>query len=307
MDKIHAVGIQMATGRQKAQNVEKAIGYLQSLARQQCPIDLVCLPEVFTFAPLPADSLAVRKKVAEKIPSRFTDQLGKMARKLRAYLVSGSFMEERGGDYFNTSLLFDRKGEIVGRYSKTHLFDTPDFKESKFFRPGSSLLTHPADFGTLGILICYDIRFPELTRTLCLKGAEVLAVPAAFPIANYSPGEDHWQILTRAAALHNMVYVLAVNQIGSHGDLKFFGRSVIVDPWGVEIAKAPNAEGIIHAELDLKYAQEMRNQRRVWEHRRPELYGVSSQSTKKKKESPWGIRRSAKKREWTGSRRTAPG
>lgn len=280
MSKIHAVGIQMATGRQKDQNVEKAMGALQSLTRQKSPIDLVCLPEVFTFAPLPADSLAVRKKVAEKIPSRFTDQLGKMARKLGAYLVSGSFMEERGGAYFNTSLLYDRKGEIAGRYSKTHLFDTPDYRESKFFRPGSSLLTHPADFGTLGILICYDIRFPELTRALCLKGAEVLAVPAAFPIADYSPGEDHWQILTRAAALHNMVYVLAVNQIGSHGDLKFFGRSVIVDPWGVEIAKAPNAEGIIHAELDLKYAREMRNQRRVWEHRRPELYDIGSQKRK---------------------------
>ncbi len=272
MNHIHVAGIQMATGRRKEENIQKAIGLLQSIKMRKHPVDLICLPEVFTFIPLPTDPISIRKRIAEKIPSRFTDQLGKMARKLQAYLVSGSFMEERRGEFFNTSLLFDRKGQIVGQYSKTHLFDTPDFKESKFFRPGSSLLIHQTDFGTLGIIICYDIRFPELTRNLCLKGAEVLAVPAAFPIANYSPGEDHWQILTRAAALHNMVYVLAVNQIGSHGDLKFFGRSVIVDPWGVEIAKASNAEGVLYSELDLEYAKAMRKQRRVWDHRRPELY-----------------------------------
>lgn len=272
MEKIHAIGIQMATGRQKAKNIDKAMGLLTGLKKRKHPIDLICLPEMFTFVPLPSDPLLICQKIAEKTPSKFTDKLGRIAKELNSYLISGSFVENRHGEYFNTSLLFDRQGQIVGQYSKTHLFDAPDFQESKFVKPGSALFLHQADFGDLGIIICHDIRFPELTRTLCLKGAKILAVPAAFPIADFSPGEDHWQILTRAAALHNMVYVLAVNQIGSLGEIKFFGRSVIVDPWGVEVAKAPNAEGIIYAELDLEYAEAMREQRRVWEHRRVELY-----------------------------------
>lgn len=272
MKKIRIAGIQIATGRSKEKNVEKAFHFLDILAKTRQDLDLVSLPEMFTFVPLPSDRSSVVQKVAEKIPSKFTDQLGRKAKKLNAYLVSGSFVENRGGEFFNTSLLFDRKGHIVGQYSKTHLFDTPGFQESKFVKPGSSLLIHRADFGCVGLIICYDIRFPEMTRTLCKQGAEILVVPAAFPVADFSPGEDHWQILTRAAALHNMVYVLAVNQIGSHGDMKFFGRSVIVDPWGIEIAKAPHAESIISGEIDCAYAEAMRKDRRVWEHRRPELY-----------------------------------
>jgi predicted amidohydrolase len=275
MSKIRAAGIQMATGRNKEKNIEKAFYFLDSLRKTRQNVDLVSLPEMFTFAPQSTDSASISGKVAEKVPSKFTENLGRKAKKLNSYLVSGSFVENRGGAYFNTSLLFDRRGHIVGRYSKTHLFDAPGFQESKFVRPGSELFLHHADFGCLGLIICYDLRFPELTRTLCLQGAEILVIPAAFPMADFSPGEDHWQILTRAAALHNLVYVLAVNQIGSHGDMKFFGRSVIVDPWGVEIAKASNAEGIICGDIDFEYAQTMRKERKVWEHRRPDLYRLA--------------------------------
>ncbi|MEM2914265.1 MAG: nitrilase-related carbon-nitrogen hydrolase [Candidatus Bathyarchaeia archaeon] len=272
MQKIHAIGIQMTTGRDKAKNVEKAFGLLTNLKKRKHPIDLICFPEMFTFIPLPSDPPSICKQVAEKIPSCFTDELGRIAKKLRSYLISGSFLENRHGEYFNTSLLFNRQGQIIGQYSKIHLFEAPNYQESKFVKPGSELLLHKADFGNLGIIICYDIRFPELTRTICLKGADILAIPAAFPIADFSPGEDHWQILTKATALYNMVYVMAVNQIGSLGEIKFFGRSVIVDPWGVEIAKAPNTESIIYAEMDLEYANAMKKQRKIWEHRRVALY-----------------------------------
>ena len=274
MKRIRVAGIQIASGRNKEKNIEKALHFLDRLSKPRQKLDLVCLPEMFTFSPESTDSPSISRKVAEKVPSKFTDHLGRKVRKLNSYLVAGSFVENRGGEFFNTSLLFDRQGHIVGRYSKTHLFDAPGFQESKFVKPGSELFLHQADFGRLGLIICYDIRFPELTRTLCRQGAEIVAIPAAFPMADFSPGEDHWQILTRAVALHNMVYVLAVNQIGSHGDMKFFGRSVIVDPWGVEIAKASNAESIIYGDIDFEYAQKMREERRVWEHRRPELYQV---------------------------------
>lgn len=272
MKRIRVAGIQMATGRNKEKNIEKALHFLDALLKPRQGLDLVCLPEMFTFSPEGTDPPSISRKIAEKVPSKFTDRLGRKAKKLNSYLVGGSFVEDRQGEFFNTSLLFDRRGRIVGRYSKTHLFDAPGFQESRFVKPGSELFLHPADFGALGLMICYDIRFPELTRTLCRQGAEIIAIPAAFPMANFSPGEDHWQILTRAAALHNMVHVLAVNQIGSHGDMKFFGRSVIVDPWGIEIAKGSNDEGIIYGDIDFEYARKMRVERKVWEHRRPDLY-----------------------------------
>ena len=122
------------------------------------------------------------------------------------------------------------------------------------------------------MIICYDIRFLELLKTLALAGAELIFCPAAFPIAGVSPGVDHWETLTRAAALQNMVYLVAVNQIGFKPPFYYFGRSVIVDPWGIELTKAANKECIISAELDLDYLREMRKERDVFAHRRPDLY-----------------------------------
>ncbi|MCX5908810.1 MAG: hypothetical protein NTY64_16940, partial [Deltaproteobacteria bacterium] len=113
MNKIRVAGIQIATGRNKGKNIEKALHFLDCLAKNRQNPDLICLPEMFTFVPLPSDSASISQKIAEKVPSKFTEQLGRKARKLNSYLVSGSFVENRGGEFFNTSLLFDRKGYMV--------------------------------------------------------------------------------------------------------------------------------------------------------------------------------------------------
>lgn len=272
--KIKIAAVQMGAVGSKEENVAKARGMLESLTSLDIRPDFVCLPEMFSYNPNLDDDFEAIDRIAEERDGPIHQMFSKYAKKLGAYIITGSYIQRREGKHYNTSLLIDPEGKLVAQYSKTHLFDTPEFRESDFVNPGDSLTVAKTPYAKIGMSICYDIRFPELFRTLTLKGAEIVFCPAAFPVAEPSPGEDHWQICTRAAALQNMVYVVAVNQIGIKDPFAYFGRSVVVDPWGIEIAKAPNKECIISAELDLEYLREMRRNRSVLEHRRPELYEI---------------------------------
>jgi len=271
---IRVTVVQMGAVGAKEENLAKARALLDSLARLQPGPDFVCLPEMFSYLPDPADDFEAIDRVAEEINGPTAQMLSEHARRLKCHLIGGSFIEKRAGRHLNTSLLFGPEGDLLAQYSKTHLFDAPDFKESDFVAPGDHITVVQTDHCQIGMIVCYDIRFPELLRTLTLKGAELIFCPAAFPVAGASPGYDHWQILTRAAALQNMVYLVAVNQLGIKSPLTFFGRSVVVDPWGIEIAVAPNQEGFFSAELDLHYLREMRRQRSPLDHRRPDLYDL---------------------------------
>jgi predicted amidohydrolase len=171
---------------------------------------------------------------AEPIPGQTTDFLGRLARELGVYVLGGSILEGAPGAQrlFNTSTFFDPSGELVAVYRKIHLFDVkaPDRKyvESRTVAPGREIVTAKAGAVTLGLSICYDLRFPELYRLLALRGAEVLAVPAAFTLQT---GKDHWELLLRARAVENQAYVIAPAQWGQKADGRWtYGRSVIVDP-----------------------------------------------------------------------------
>jgi predicted amidohydrolase len=269
---VRIVEIQIGAGNSKPENVQKAESMLESLGRLQHPPHFVCLPEMFSYLPALEDDFQTLEFIAEDWDGPTAKMISGWAKRLGAYIVGGSAIQRRGGKHYNTSLVFGPDGAIVGDYSKTHLFDTPDFQESRFVEPGKKTLVIETEHGRIGVIICYDIRFPELLRTLILKGAEIIFCPAAFPIASPSPGQDHWQILTRAAALQNMVYVVAVNQFEYRHPFHYFGRSVVVDPWGIEIATAPNRECVFTAEVDRDYLREMRRIRSPLTHRRPELY-----------------------------------
>jgi predicted amidohydrolase len=269
---IRVAAVQIGATGEKEDNIKKASQMLDSKIFQNVKHQFICFPEMFSYYPNPGDDFSRIDRIAEGLDGPTYQMFSAYAKKLEAYIVTGSFLLRKGGKHYNTTLILSPTGDLIGEYSKTHLFDAPSFRESEFFVPGDSCLVVDTDFAKIGVAICYDIRFPEFLRTLALKGAQILFCPAAFPIAEPSPGEDHWQVLTRAAALHNMVYVVAVNQIGIRAPFTFFGRSVVVDPWGIEISKASNTECIISAEVDLDYLREMRAQRMVLEHRRPELY-----------------------------------
>jgi predicted amidohydrolase len=267
---LKVAGIQMGATDSKEKNIEKARRLIEAAIASKP--DLICLPELFTYLPAQTDRFEDILPLAEAKNGSLSQMFSDFAKKASAFILGGSFMNAVGGKIYNTAFLYDASGEIAAEYSKTHLFDTPDYQESKHSTPGEHLCVLETRHGTIGIIICYDIRFPELARTLVLKGAEIILCPAAFPIASPSPGADHWQILTRALALQNMVYVLAVNQFGHRDPFYFFGRSCLIDPWGIEVAAAPNRECVFLGEIDLDYLKAMREVRSPLRHRRPHLY-----------------------------------
>ena len=175
------------------------------------------------------------------------------ARTLGIHLLAGSISERGAEKASNTSVLIGPEGDDLAVYRKIHMFDVDaggvSYRESEHERAGSEIVTGPLGDLVLGMSVCYDLRFPELFRILALRGARILAVPSAFTTAT---GRDHWEVLLRARAIENQVFVLAPNQVGEappHFDS--FGHSAIVDPWGVVLACAPIGEGFIAADLDL--------------------------------------------------------
>ena len=180
-------------------------------------------------------------------------------------LVAGSIAERlEGGDRnANTSVHVGPDGEIRATYRKIHMFDVEvagtTYRESETEDPGSQIVLSEAADGTeLGLTICYDLRFPELYRILAVRGARILLVPAAFTLTTT---RDHWEVLLRARAIEDQCFVVAANQIGQHpGGHRSGGRSMIVDPWGLILAQAPDTETFIAADLDLERQEQIRTQ-----------------------------------------------
>jgi predicted amidohydrolase len=200
-----------------------------------------------------------------------------IARELGVDLIAGSILERVPGQakLANTSVHVSPSGELLASYRKVHMFDVEvggqTYRESELEEPGEELVvSQSADGVELGLSICYDLRFPELYRILAVRGARILTLPAAFTLTTT---RDHWEVLVRARAIENQAFVIAANQVGEHpGGQRSGGRSMIVDPWGVVLAQAPDREGYIVAELDLDSQLEVRTRLPSLANRRPEAY-----------------------------------
>jgi predicted amidohydrolase len=223
---------------------------------------LVLLPEKFNVLGTHEGYL----RGAETLDSGQTvDWARATARELGIDLVAGSIVERREGrdKLGNTSIHFGPDGEIKAVYRKIHMFDVvvegKEYRESESEEAGHEIVLSEARDGLpLGMTVCYDLRFPELYRILAVRGARVLLVPAAFTKVT---GRAHWEILLRARAIENQAFVIAADQIGvSPPDNESFGRSMIVDPWGEILARAPDEETFIAADLDLPRQDEIREQ-----------------------------------------------
>ncbi len=215
--------------------------------------DLAVLPE-FTDYLGPGSGLPKPEPVDGEYATFFADT----ARELSMWVHAGSFHEAgpQAGKTYNTSLVFDRGGNLAAVYRKIHLYDVEipgrvSYLESAGVAPGTELVSVPVDGAVVGLSICYDLRFPELYRRLAVEqGAHVLVVPAAFMLHT---GRDHWEVLLRARAIENQCYVLAAGQIGDHDPGRTcFGRSMVIDPWGTVLAQAPDVVGVTVADLDLE-------------------------------------------------------
>ena len=250
MRRYAAAAIQMRTGSDRAANLARAEALVREAATRGAR--LVVLPEVFAWR----GPAAGEATVAEPVPGPTTARLGALAKELGLWLVAGSLHERAAGEprVFNTSCLFDPRGEILVRYRKIHLFDVDlpgrvAVQESATRAPGGEVVTAPTDVGTLGLSICYDLRFPELYRRLARAGAEVLLVPSAF---TFPTGAAHWEVLVRARAIENQCWVVAADQAGtSPQGFADWGDSMIVDPWGRVLARAGDGEAVVTAEIDL--------------------------------------------------------
>jgi predicted amidohydrolase len=199
----------------------------------------------------------------EPIDGEFAAFFAAAARELGIWVHAGSFHEAGPDDEhtFNTSLIFDPAGKQAAVYRKIHLYDVEipgrvSYQESRTVAPGTETVVSDIAGVPTGLSICYDLRFPELYRRLAIDGAKVIVVPAAFMMHT---GRDHWEVLLRARAIENQCYVVAAGQIGDHEPARTcFGRSMIIDPWGTVLAQAPDAVGIVTAEIDLDRLAEIR-------------------------------------------------
>ena len=249
--------VQLNAKAPKADLIERAERLVSRAASTGA--DLVLLPEKWTGIGPPE----LIRSVAESLDEGEATQAMKgWARAHGITLVGGSIVEGREDrdKLSNTCVVFDPDGEIAAVYRKIHMFDVEVgghvYRESETEEPGDRPAATEVEGWKVGLTICYDLRFPELYRILALEGCETITVPAAFTLYT---GKDHWELLLRARAVENQCYVVAANQWGSFADGKAaYGRSSIVDPWGVVLAQAPDEDTVISAELDRARLEEVR-------------------------------------------------
>jgi deaminated glutathione amidase len=270
-----AAAVQMSSTPDKRENFETAENLIRDAAKRGA--ELVALPEMWSCHGLDP----VYRENAEPVPGPTTEFLGSLAKELGVYLLGGSIFEGGEGSerLSNTSTFFAPDGELSAVYRKIHLFDVkaPDreYLESADIEAGSEVVTAKAGAATLGLSVCYDVRFPELYRMLALRGAEVFAVPAAFTLQT---GRDHWELLLRARAVENQAFVVAPAQWGRKADGRWtYGRSMVVDPWGTVLATCPDRDGFALATLDLDYLDRFREEFPSLRNRRPDSYSGLSE------------------------------
>ena len=243
------------------ENFAKAVRLIEE-AMEGAP-DIVVLPETWNTGFFPKEGLS---ELSDRDCARVKAEIGALARKFRVNIVAGSVANVRDGKVYNTACVFDREGSCIGSYDKTHLF-TP-MGEEQYFAKGDHLCRFTLDGVRCGILICYDLRFPELSRSLALQGLDMLFVVSQWPKARV----PHLQTLTAARAIENQVFLVCCNACGTAGDTRFGGSSCILDPLGNPIARAGETEQILTGECDLQIVTSIRGSIHVFRDRRPELY-----------------------------------
>lgn len=277
MGKTRVAVCQMDSKDDKEANVEAALSLLDEAAAAGA--DFAALPEMFTFM----GDKAEYRSAAETVPGPVTEKLSRKADEHGMWVHGGSMFEvaEEDGKVHNTTVVFGPDGEPRAQYRKVHLFDVEIgddvvTKESARVVPGEEIVTFDAGFATVGLGICYDLRFPELFSSLAERGADVIVLPAAF---TKHTGKDHWKSLLRARAIETQSYVIAPGQIGDKpNSVPSYGRSLVADPWGNVVAKASDAVSVATADLDFDYLDRVRRELPSLEHKRPTVYDTSVKS-----------------------------
>lgn len=273
MEKIKIAAIQMSTVADKMENVRTVKAYLEKI-KDENP-DFVILPEMFC-CPYQTENFPI---YAEEEGGPIWQQLSAYAKQYGVYLIGGSMPEKDAeGNVYNTCYVFDREGKQIGKHRKVHLFDIDvkggqTFKESDTLTAGDSDTVFDTEFGKIGVMLCFDIRFPELSRMMVNDGARIVFVPAAF---NMTTGPAHWELSFRTRALDNQIYMVgcAPARDVSAGYISW-GHSIVTDPWGRVIDRLDEKKGILLAELDMDYEEQVREELPLLKSRRKDIYQLS--------------------------------
>jgi predicted amidohydrolase len=257
MNKIPTAVIQINAGSDKKSNLDNAARLVKRAARNGAR--LVALPELFNWRGSKRDM----KKNSEPLSGLTYKKMAGLASSLNIYIHCGSILETnpRSQKPFNTSFLLSPKGKRIAHYRKIHLFTLRapgkgSIDERLLYSAGGKIISALTPFGTVGFTICYDLRFPELYRSLTIQGAEIIFVPSAF---TFDTGKAHWETLLRTRSIENQVFIIAPNQYGNGPSQTLnYGHSMIVDPWGTVLARCTNEEKIIYADLDMAYLKTVR-------------------------------------------------
>jgi deaminated glutathione amidase len=269
---LRTAAIQLNSQDSPAENIATVAHMLDRAGEERA--EFAVLPELWIYR----GPYRGYDKAAQTLSGSAITMLQEKARKHNMIVNGGSIIErhpELAGKFYNTSVLINREGEMVAVYRKIHLFDVAlangeKHYESERIVPGEHVITAGIEGITFGMTVCYDLRFPELFRALKLQGAQILLLPAAFTLHT---GRDHWEILVRARAIENQCYVVAAGQVGTYPPgQQSFGRSMIVDPWGLVMAQAQDRPGVIVADIDLEQIERVQQQIPCMKHRVPEVY-----------------------------------
>jgi deaminated glutathione amidase len=267
---MRAAAVQLNSTDDKQRNLQAAERLVRAAADDGA--ELIALPEKWNLLGGGEALLAG----AEELEGPTITAARAWARELGVHLVAGSIAERspERDKLSNTSVLIGRDGEIEAAYRKIHMFDVDvggvAYRESEHEEPGDEIVVARAGDVPVGLTVCYDLRFPELYRILAVRGARVVVVPAAFTLHT---GKDHWEPLLRARAIENSAFVVAPNQVGeAPPHYHSYGRSMILDPWGVVLATAHDQECFIAAELDFELQDRVRASLPSLANRRPQSY-----------------------------------
>ena len=277
MNKINIALCQMNVVDNKEENIRKAIQMIRESKKQGA--DLAVLPEMFNC---PYENEKFIEYAEELDNSQTLNEIAEIAKEENIHVLAGSIPElevgtEDAKSIYNTAVLFDDEGKILGKHRKMHLFDIDVkgkiyFKESDTLSAGNEFTVIETELATIGIGICYDIRFVELSRIMALNGAEILIFPGAF---NLTTGPAHWEILFKSRALDNQVYAIGVAPaLDKDASYNSFGHSIAVNPWGEIIEELDYDENLKLVQIDLDEIKRIREEIPILKNRRTDLYEI---------------------------------
>ncbi len=272
MSKIKIALCQMNVVDNKQKNILKATSMIDEAASYNA--NFVVLPEMFNC---PYSNDKFTEYAEEEKTSPTIKSISKLAKKHEMYILAGSIPEKEESKIYNTSYMFDKNGRIIGKHRKMHLFDVDVkggiyFKESDTLTPGNKFNVCECDFGTVGLGICYDVRFPQLAQINVEKGAQILVYPGAF---NMTTGPAHWELLFRSRALDNQVFCIGVAPaLNENASYHSYGHSILVNPWGEVICQLKQKEELKIVEIDLNEIKKVRQEIPVLKNKRNDLYEI---------------------------------